>query len=470
MAVTLSPNMQLPIPGVGTEPGPDYAIDVNSSLTILDQHDHTNGSGVKITPLAIDINTALTFNGFAATNVAYVTLEPQGATPPTTTIYAKGVDLYFVDANGNDIQITDDGGIAGTPGSIANLTPPASVSYQSISKTFVFQSDTSIAANIDAASYLFRNITPNSTFALTLQPPAALSNNYSLTLPTIPASNSFMTLSSTGVMSAITQNQGLVTGNYQDLSVTTAKIADGAVTSTKLAASSIVKLTSVQYAVSGSFIVPSNINTIIVTGCGAGGGGGCGAINGPAAPTSGGGGGSGGSLGEAVMIVTPGETLTVTIGTGGSGGATSGLPGTAGTQTTITGALQTLRFAGGLGGAGGVLTGTAAGGGLVVRGGSANSVGGSSTAGTFGTPSAGDNSIYALGGAAGANGGSGTGGGGGGAAVGPGGAGAAGNLSAGGNGTFGSGGGGSGGSTSAGQGPGGAGGNGYAIITYAALP
>ena len=36
MSFTNSPNMNLPIPTVGGEPGPNYATDVNSSLTLVD--------------------------------------------------------------------------------------------------------------------------------------------------------------------------------------------------------------------------------------------------------------------------------------------------------------------------------------------------------------------------------------------------------------------------------------------------
>jgi hypothetical protein len=202
MSTTLTPNMNLIVPGVGTEAGPDYATDINASLSIIDQHDHTNGSGVPITPSAMDINSDLTFQNNLATNVGGVNLTPLLVTPAINTIYESGVDLYFVDGSGNNVRITQSGGIAGSPGSISNLTSPASASYVSGSQTFVWQSGSSIAANMDAGSVLMRNLTPNSTFALTLQPPAALAANYTLTLPTLPASKKMVTLSTGGVLAA----------------------------------------------------------------------------------------------------------------------------------------------------------------------------------------------------------------------------------------------------------------------------
>lgn len=223
MAFTLSPNMNLPVPNVGTEPGPDYALDVNNALAILDQHTHAPGSGVQINPSGININSALTFNNNYATQVAGLTLTAQSTLPGLGTLYEAGTDLYFIDGIGNNVRITQAGGIAGAPGSITNLTPPASVTYVSGSQTFVFQSDFDTAANIDVGAVLFRNLTPNSTNAITLMAPPSLTSNSSLTLPLTPAVQSFMTLDAAGVISApwtvddstikIISNQLVVQGN-----------------------------------------------------------------------------------------------------------------------------------------------------------------------------------------------------------------------------------------------------------------
>lgn len=207
MSSTLSPNMNLIVPAVGSEQGPDYAFDINSSLGIIDQHTHAPGSGVPITPSAMNINAALNINSNFLTNIAGLTLIAQGSTPAINTIYENGVDLYFVDGLGNNIRITQSGAVAGTPGSISNLVAPASASYVAINSTFVFQSNASIAANLDAGALLMRNLTPNSTFALTLQPPAALSANYSVTLPTLPATTSLLVMDNTGVISTQAINQ-----------------------------------------------------------------------------------------------------------------------------------------------------------------------------------------------------------------------------------------------------------------------
>lgn len=207
MSTTITPNMNLIVPTVGNEPGPDYGTDINSSLGIIDQHTHAAGSGVQITPAGININSALPFGGNFATGIAGLTLTAQSGTPAINTIYESGVDLYFVDGNGNNVRMTQSGAVAGTPGSISNLVAPASASYVAVSSTFVWQSGANIAANMDAGSLLLRNLSPNSTFAVTIDPPAALSSNYSITLPTLPAATSIMTMSAAGVVSTTAINQ-----------------------------------------------------------------------------------------------------------------------------------------------------------------------------------------------------------------------------------------------------------------------
>lgn len=203
---TYTPNMNLPTPTVGITDGPQFATDINNSLTLLDQHSHTPGSGVPITPSALDINLDLPLNSNNLTLARSVRFSPQGSAlslpQDLGCLYEVGVDLYYNDGAGNPIRITQSGSITGTSGSIANLVAPASASYIALSQTFVFQSASNTAANMDVASLLLRNSTVNS-FALTLNPPSAMSANYSLVLPALPAAKNIMTLDSAGNMSAV---------------------------------------------------------------------------------------------------------------------------------------------------------------------------------------------------------------------------------------------------------------------------
>ena len=232
--------MSLPIPGVGTEAGPNYAQDVNDSLTLLDSHNHTLGQGTQIPTAGLNINADLTFNQFGITNSKHVSFTAQSsALTSVGTIYELNADLYFVDGNGNNVRITQSGAVAAAPGNITGLIAPASFTYVPSSSTFVAQSDVAVAANLDAGSLLMRNLSPNSTYALTLQPPT-LTVDYSITLPVLPASQKIMTLDASGTMSApYSLDNSTITAISDVLQVptggiTATQIANGTITTTQI--------------------------------------------------------------------------------------------------------------------------------------------------------------------------------------------------------------------------------------------
>jgi hypothetical protein len=192
--------MSLIIPTVGVDVGPTYAFEINQSLNLIDQHDHSPGKGMPISSEGITIVSDINMNGYGFTNLKSVTLSVQTSNSTPATVFVKGVDLYYTDVNGSEIRLTKDSGVNGTPGSISNLLSPAFVSYVPASSTFVFGSNTNVAANLDIGSIKLRNLLPNSTFALTLNPPAALSSDFSITLPTLPASTSILSIGTTGAI------------------------------------------------------------------------------------------------------------------------------------------------------------------------------------------------------------------------------------------------------------------------------
>lgn len=203
---TTTTNMLLTVPGVATEPGPEYASQINGDLNIIDAHDHSTGKGVPVTPSGININANLPFNGNNAVTLRSTRFQAQG-TPLTSTAssdigctYVSGVDLYYNDLSGNQIRLTQGGGVAGAAGSITNLASPATAEYVSASSKFVWQSDVNVAATMDFRSAILRNAGAGS-FGLTLQAPT-LSSNYSLTLPSLPAATNFMTVDNAGNMGA----------------------------------------------------------------------------------------------------------------------------------------------------------------------------------------------------------------------------------------------------------------------------
>ncbi len=246
---TTSPNMNLIVPTVSAEPGPTWASDLNASLSIVDQHNHSPGSGVQITQDGISLSAAgapfdsLSFSNSNAYALRSVRFTAQSAALALATdvacAYVAGVDFYYNDGSGNQVRITQGGSLAGAAGTITGLpSGTASASYSG--GTFVWQSATSTAANMDAGTYILRNSTASSK-GLTLQPPNAMAADYSLTLPSVPGSTSIMQLDSSGNMSAVLvvdnstlQNSGTVL-SVKSSGITATQIANSTITGSKIA-------------------------------------------------------------------------------------------------------------------------------------------------------------------------------------------------------------------------------------------
>ncbi|WP_261373177.1 phage tail protein [Yersinia bercovieri] len=98
----------------------------------------------------------------------------------------------------------------------------------------------------------------------------------------------------------------------------------------------------------GSFTVPANVTRIWVSGCAAGGGGGSSlATNSSSFVTGGSGGGAGQSAMSVPIIVTPGQVIPVTIGTGGTGATAATNNATAGGNTQLGAGGSLMNLGGG---------------------------------------------------------------------------------------------------------------------------
>lgn len=240
MANTItSPNMNLSIPVQGIDAGPDYALNINACLLAIDGHDHSSGSGVPVTPAGLNITSDLSIGSNNLTNIRSSRMTSQSAVlalgSDLDCLYVVGVDLYYNDGNGANIRITQSGGVAGSPGSISNLTSPASAAYVAANQTFVWQSAANTPANMDNASVILRNLSANSK-GLTLGPPLAMAANYSLTLPSLPGATSFMTLDATGTMGSGPAISGGITGsNIASATIAGSNMIAGTVGPTQLA-------------------------------------------------------------------------------------------------------------------------------------------------------------------------------------------------------------------------------------------
>lgn len=199
--------MNLPIPVVGQDPGPDWATNIASSLNIVDSHNHTSGQGVQLTPDSLNINTDLPFNGSNATIVRSVRFDPQGSPIAEASdlgcLYEAGVDLYYNDGAGNQVRITQGGSVTGSSGTITGL-PSGTASASFAGGTFTWESATNTPAAMAVGPLIIGEATasPNT---VTLQSPTSLAANYALTLPAgLPASTSLLIVDNAGNMGSTT--------------------------------------------------------------------------------------------------------------------------------------------------------------------------------------------------------------------------------------------------------------------------
>lgn len=256
---TTSTNMGLIIPTVGVDSGTSAATDVNNSLTIIDAHSHSAGSGVPITPAGLNINSDLSMGGNNLFLARTVRFSPQVSAIANTgtdigILYVAGNELYYNDVSGgHQVPITSNGSVNAGAGSITGL-PSGTASASFSGGVFIFQSATSTPANIDGGSFVFRNNSANSK-GLTLAPPNAMGANYSLVLPSLPVSQLIMTLDSSGNMSAPYS----VDNSTIEISSNVIRVKDGGITLAKMANNSVGQPQAVIRTVPGSTAGAGNI-------------------------------------------------------------------------------------------------------------------------------------------------------------------------------------------------------------------
>lgn len=129
MSVTPNMNMTLPTPEVTI--GPLWAQILNTALGVVDEHDHTEGNGVFITPAAMDINDELDFNNELLFDLLALGLNSQGSSDIGILGSVQNVvgNLYWVNNAGQAVQITSGSSII-SPGSGAIVfSSPSSYPY-----------------------------------------------------------------------------------------------------------------------------------------------------------------------------------------------------------------------------------------------------------------------------------------------------------------------------------------------------
>jgi len=221
---TVSPNMNLIVPAVGVTTGPQWAADMNMSLNVIDQHDHSNGKGVQITPAGMNISSDLNINSHNLTTIRASRFASQSSALSGSEVgelYNVLGDLYYNDGAGNQIRVTQSGSVSGSAGTITGLpSGTASAAFTAGTGTFTFLQSTGNGANIDAGTLILRYPgsypTPAGNY-IALEAPSSLATGFAFTLPNaLPASSGAMLTFTTGGV-----------GSYTNVDNTTLQISSG---------------------------------------------------------------------------------------------------------------------------------------------------------------------------------------------------------------------------------------------------
>jgi len=156
--VAITTNMNLDLPTVSTTLGPEWASDLNAAFEAVDEHDHSTGKGLKITPAGMDISSDLDMKDNDLQNALTLNISSGASvdTAKTSTLQRIGQNLYWVNSSGTSVQITSGSSIV-SPGSGAfSVGIPGSYPYSVTSgddtKVLVVDTTSARTLNLPAAT------------------------------------------------------------------------------------------------------------------------------------------------------------------------------------------------------------------------------------------------------------------------------------------------------------------------------
>ncbi len=113
--------MNLVLPTPGERLGPTWATDLNTALTRIDQHDHSSiGRSLGVSALTIDADLDFSpgTDDYATINKKYSGFVNNASTLAAASfpsiVFTFGGDLYYNNAAGNQIQLTDGAALSST--------------------------------------------------------------------------------------------------------------------------------------------------------------------------------------------------------------------------------------------------------------------------------------------------------------------------------------------------------------------
>ena len=194
-------------PAVGVTAGPTWATDLNTSIDAVDNHDHSTNKGVRITPAAINVNSAFEYNSNDITELKTLSFDTATASTTSYSIYQASGNLYWRNGAGTAVQITTGSTVNAGAGSIDGMTgTDAGATFVNGAKAFNFfcdsgNTDFGKMAHADLLLYKFSDDNTADTDYITLAA-SALASGSSGTV-TVPAETGTILTTATSFAGAI---------------------------------------------------------------------------------------------------------------------------------------------------------------------------------------------------------------------------------------------------------------------------
>lgn len=151
-------NMALVLATVSETLGPEWAELLNTIIERLDEHDHSDGNGARVTPAGLTINDDLDIAGNHLLRILTAALNSQGSadTTKTGTLQRVGSNLYWVNGSGNAVQLTSGSSVVSTGSGALRSSVissyPHSVTTGDDMKALIIDSSSARTLNLPAAS------------------------------------------------------------------------------------------------------------------------------------------------------------------------------------------------------------------------------------------------------------------------------------------------------------------------------
>lgn len=203
------PNMSIITPALGGDSG-EWDDKINAALGVIDEHDHTPGSGLLVPIAGLDIDADLALGGHGLTTagqVAFTAVAALAAGARVIFVSSADNELYWRTNAGTNVKLTSGtsintslvGGIVGDYTSVG-----AEVAYDDANDRYTFKQTAGGAwARIAAGDVRLYEYNTTETVYVGLKVPAALVSSWDVTFPlAAPASTMPVLMDSSGVLSA----------------------------------------------------------------------------------------------------------------------------------------------------------------------------------------------------------------------------------------------------------------------------